>query len=174
MAPHLALEEREWIAQGHAAGRSRRAIAERLGRSPSRISRELRRNRSRGGVFPSGAQRRADQRRRSAGTSPRPPGPPAGRSAPAAPCRLRASRGRGRAASGPPVWDRRPPRCLPTFERGRDRSNGMTRPPSSCPITGLLDCERCLTSLVPALPYNVLAAWVFSGSKSNPVNVQPG
>jgi IS30 family transposase len=64
MAPHLTLEEREWIAQGRAAGKSGRAIAEELDRSQGTISRELRRNRSRSGYFPSGAQRRADQRRR--------------------------------------------------------------------------------------------------------------
>jgi IS30 family transposase len=61
---HLTLEEREWIAQGRAAGGSRRAIAAELGRSPSTISRELRRNRSRSGYFPSRAQQQAEQRRR--------------------------------------------------------------------------------------------------------------
>jgi transposase, IS30 family len=64
MANHLTLEEREVIAQRRAAGGSRRAIAEALGRSPSTISRELWRNRSRGGYFPSRAQHQAEQRRR--------------------------------------------------------------------------------------------------------------
>ena len=64
MANHLTLEEREWIAQWCAAGRSRRAIAGELGRSPSTISRELRRNRSRHGYVPSRAQHQAEQRRR--------------------------------------------------------------------------------------------------------------
>jgi IS30 family transposase len=40
----LSVEEREEIAVGLAAGDSQRAIAERLGRSPSTISREVRRN----------------------------------------------------------------------------------------------------------------------------------
>ena len=64
MASHLTLEERELIAYRRAAGGSRRAIAEELGRSPSTISRELWRNRSRGEYFPSRAQRQAEQRRR--------------------------------------------------------------------------------------------------------------
>ena len=64
MAGHLTLEERELIAYRRAAGGSRRAIAEELGRSPSTISRELWRNRSRGEYFPSRAQRQAEQRRR--------------------------------------------------------------------------------------------------------------
>lgn len=64
MAVHLTLEERELIAQKRAAGESRRAIARDLGRSPGTISRELRRNRSRNGYFPSRAQNRAAQRRR--------------------------------------------------------------------------------------------------------------
>jgi len=64
MASHLILEERELIALRCAAGGSRRAIAEELDRSPSTISRELRRNRSRGGYFPSRAQEQAEQRRR--------------------------------------------------------------------------------------------------------------
>jgi IS30 family transposase len=64
MASHLALQERELIAQWRAAGQSRRVIAEELDRRPSTISRELRRNRSRGGYFPGSAQLRAEQRRR--------------------------------------------------------------------------------------------------------------
>lgn len=64
MAGHLTLGERELIAQRRAAGDSRRRIAEELGRSPSTISRELRRNRSRNGYFPCRAQQQAEQRRR--------------------------------------------------------------------------------------------------------------
>jgi IS30 family transposase len=64
MASHLTLEERELIAQWRAARQSQRVIAEELDRSPSTISRELRRNRSRSGYFPSSAQGRAEQRRR--------------------------------------------------------------------------------------------------------------
>lgn len=63
MAGHLTLEEREVIAQQHAAGKSRRVIAEELGRDPSTVSRELRRNRGRNGYFPSRAQQRAERRR---------------------------------------------------------------------------------------------------------------
>jgi IS30 family transposase len=64
MASHLALQERELIARWRAAGQSRRVIAEELDRRPSTISRELRRNPSRSGYFPSRAQHRAEQRRR--------------------------------------------------------------------------------------------------------------
>jgi IS30 family transposase len=64
MASHLTLEEREVVAQSHAAGSSQRAIARKLGRSPSTISRELRRNRSRTGYFPARANELARQRRR--------------------------------------------------------------------------------------------------------------
>jgi IS30 family transposase len=58
------LEERELIALRRAAGGSQRGIAEELDRSPSTISRELRRNRSRSGYVPGRAQRRAEDRRR--------------------------------------------------------------------------------------------------------------
>lgn len=44
MAPHLKFEEREVLSQMAAAGATRKAIAERLGRDVSTIGRELRRN----------------------------------------------------------------------------------------------------------------------------------
>jgi IS30 family transposase len=47
----LSFAEREEIAVGRAAGDSLRVIARRLGRSPSTISRELRRNADRGGAY---------------------------------------------------------------------------------------------------------------------------
>jgi len=47
----LTFAEREEIAVGRAAGESMRAIARRLGRSPSTISRELRRNAGRAGCY---------------------------------------------------------------------------------------------------------------------------
>jgi IS30 family transposase len=47
----LSFQEREEIALGHAAGDSLRVIARRLGRSPSTISRELRRNADRRGGY---------------------------------------------------------------------------------------------------------------------------
>jgi IS30 family transposase len=43
MAGHLILEEREIIAHEHRAGKMQTQIADRLGRSKSTISRELRR-----------------------------------------------------------------------------------------------------------------------------------
>lgn len=64
MAGHLTLEEREVVAQRHAAGASLRTIAWEIDRSPSTISRELRRNRSRTGYYPARADQKARQRRR--------------------------------------------------------------------------------------------------------------
>lgn len=64
MASHLTLEEREIIAHLHRTGRMQTQIAERLGRSKSAISRELRRNRSRNGYWAVAAQRKAERRRR--------------------------------------------------------------------------------------------------------------
>jgi len=63
MAGHLTLEEREIIAHEHRAGKMQTQIADRLGRSKSTISRELRRNRSRNGYWASAADRKAQQRR---------------------------------------------------------------------------------------------------------------
>jgi transposase, IS30 family len=63
MASHLALEERAVIAHIHRAGKMQTQIAERLGRSGSTISRELRRNRSRHGYGAVAADRKAQRRR---------------------------------------------------------------------------------------------------------------
>jgi transposase, IS30 family len=63
MASHLTSEEREVIAHMHRAGKTLAQIAERLGRSKSTISRELRRNRSRNGYWAMAAQRKAERRR---------------------------------------------------------------------------------------------------------------
>src|SRR3954464_3233744 len=52
-------EEREEISRGIAAGRSMRHIAQGLGRSPSTVSREIRRNGGRRRPPPSGAGTRA-------------------------------------------------------------------------------------------------------------------
>jgi hypothetical protein len=61
MASHLTVEEREVIAQMHGAGKTQTQLADRLGRSKSTISRELRRNRSRNGYWAAAAQRRAER-----------------------------------------------------------------------------------------------------------------
>jgi IS30 family transposase len=63
MASHLTVEEREVIAQMHRAGKMQTQIADRIGRSKSTISRELRRNRSRNGYWAVAAQRKAERRR---------------------------------------------------------------------------------------------------------------
>ena len=63
MASHLTLQEREVIAQMHRAGKMQTQIADRLCRSKSTISRELRRNRSRNGYWAVAAQRKAANRR---------------------------------------------------------------------------------------------------------------
>jgi len=63
MASHLTLEEREIIAHMHRAGKMQTQITERVGRSKSTISRELRRNRSRNGYWAVAAQRKAQRRR---------------------------------------------------------------------------------------------------------------
>jgi IS30 family transposase len=63
MASHLTLEEREIIAHMHKAGKMQVQIADRLGRSKSTISRELRRNRSRNGYWAVAADRKATRRR---------------------------------------------------------------------------------------------------------------
>ena len=64
MYGHLTLEEREVVAQRRAAGASLRTIAEEVGRAPGTLSRELKRNRSSNGYYPSAAQRKAAARRR--------------------------------------------------------------------------------------------------------------
>lgn len=59
----VSLEERERIGDLHRAGHSIRQIAGALGRAPSTISRELRRNRSSTGHYPYAAHRKAAKRR---------------------------------------------------------------------------------------------------------------
>lgn len=63
MAGHLTLEERELIAHMHRAGKMQTQIADRVGRSKSTISRELRRNRSRNGYWAVAADGKARTRR---------------------------------------------------------------------------------------------------------------
>lgn len=63
MVGHLTLEEREVIAHMHGTGKLQVQIADRLGRSKSTISRELRRNRSRNGYWAVAADRKAQTRR---------------------------------------------------------------------------------------------------------------
>ena len=63
MAGHLTLEEREIIAHKHRAGKMQTQIADRLGRSKSTISRELRRNRSRNGYWAVAAEWKGRRRR---------------------------------------------------------------------------------------------------------------
>jgi len=62
-ARYLSQDERFEIADLHRAGLSMRAIARRLGRSPSTVSRELRRNGRKGGYRPFEAHRKAVARR---------------------------------------------------------------------------------------------------------------
>lgn len=64
MASQLIMEEREVISQMWFAGHSQRAIARRLRRSPSTISRELQRNSQQDGYGAVAAQRQAEARRR--------------------------------------------------------------------------------------------------------------
>ena len=63
MANHLTLEERDRIAQLQHQGADQKEIARAIGRSPSTISRELRRNRKCGGYYAAQAQREAQRRR---------------------------------------------------------------------------------------------------------------
>jgi len=63
MANHLTLEERDRIAQLQYRGADQKEIARAVGRSPSTISRELRRNRTGGEYLAAQAQRAAKQRR---------------------------------------------------------------------------------------------------------------
>jgi IS30 family transposase len=64
MASHLTLEERDRIAQLWHQGADQKEIARALGRCPSTISRELRRNRTEGGYYAGQAQFEAERRRR--------------------------------------------------------------------------------------------------------------
>ena len=63
MAHHLTLEERDRIAQLRHQGADQKEIAQAVGRCPSTISRELRRNRTDGEYFAAQAQREAQRRR---------------------------------------------------------------------------------------------------------------
>jgi IS30 family transposase len=63
MARHLTLQERERVSQMVHAHRSQAEIARRLGRHPSTVSRELRRNRSPSGYWAAAAQEKAEARR---------------------------------------------------------------------------------------------------------------
>lgn len=66
---HLTIQEREIMARRRAEGLSQAAMARQLGRHPSTISRELRRNvGGDGGYWPSLAQARAGRRRRQSKT----------------------------------------------------------------------------------------------------------
>jgi IS30 family transposase len=64
MAGHLTLEERDRIAQLRHQQASQEEIAQALGRCPSTISRELRRNRTGSEYYAAQAQREAERRRR--------------------------------------------------------------------------------------------------------------
>jgi IS30 family transposase len=75
-ARHLTLEDREEISRGLAADHSIRAIATRLGRCPSTISREVNTNGGRGRYRASTADRAAIERRKATSATPDPPGPP--------------------------------------------------------------------------------------------------
>ena len=63
MAHHLTLEERDRIAQLRHQGADQKEIAHAVGRCPSTISRELRRNRTDGEYYAAQAQREAERRR---------------------------------------------------------------------------------------------------------------
>ena len=63
MANHLTVEERDRIAQLQYQGADQKEIARALGRCPSTISRELRRNRTDGKYYAAQAQREAERRR---------------------------------------------------------------------------------------------------------------
>jgi IS30 family transposase len=64
MASHLTLEERDRIAHLRHRGADQKEIAAAIGRCPSTVSRELRRNRTEGEYYAAQAQRKADRRRR--------------------------------------------------------------------------------------------------------------
>lgn len=63
MAQHLTLEERDRVAQLRHQGAEQKEIAKALGRCPSTISRELRRNGTHGDYYAAQAQREAERRR---------------------------------------------------------------------------------------------------------------
>ena len=63
MTNHLTLEERDRIAQLRYQGADQKEIAQAVGRSPSTISRELRRNHTGGEYYAAQAQREAERRR---------------------------------------------------------------------------------------------------------------
>lgn len=68
---HLSIKERESLYLGKNQGKSIRAIAKELGRSPSTVSRELSRNKSGHRPYsPSTAQRRYEKRRKHCGRKP--------------------------------------------------------------------------------------------------------
>lgn len=71
MACHLTMDERDRIAQLRHKGADQEEIAKALGRAPSTISRELRRNSSGGEYYAGLAQRKAEQRRRERPLSPK-------------------------------------------------------------------------------------------------------
>ena len=60
---HLSIKERESIWENRIRGKNIREIARELGRSPSTVSRELKRNQSRQGYRPSAAQEQYRMRR---------------------------------------------------------------------------------------------------------------
>ena len=64
MSEHLTLEDRDRIAQLRHAGTPQKDIAEALGRAPSTICRELRRNRAGDEYYAGQAQRESERRRR--------------------------------------------------------------------------------------------------------------
>jgi len=64
MAHHLTLEERDRIAQLRHQGAEQKEIAQAVGRCPSTISREMRRNRTDGEYHAAQAHREAERRRR--------------------------------------------------------------------------------------------------------------
>ena len=64
MPGHLTVEERDSLAQLRHEGANQQEIARAVGRSPSTISRELRRNRTGGEYYAAQAQRESERRRR--------------------------------------------------------------------------------------------------------------
>ena len=64
MPGHLTVEERDSIARMRHAGADQKEVARAVGRSPSTISRELRRNRTGDEYYAAQAQRESERRRR--------------------------------------------------------------------------------------------------------------